>query len=159
MPRSRAAPPPAHQRREHDHEPAQEPRALHGDRDARRRPRPGRRPGRLRRPGPGAAKASWTNVWNAGISGDYLKSHGKKWVSQGYKLPRGTNMARGVFTCWGGGNAKLKVLVLDTGKSTTKKHRCNGKKHYATIAYKRGQTVKLVLNGSKDTRVEAWAGR
>ncbi len=68
-------------------------------------------------------------------------------------------MARGVFTCWGGGNAKLKVLVLDTGKSTTKKHRCNGKKHYATIAYKRGQTVKLVLNGSKDTRVEAWAGR
>ncbi|MFJ8587531.1 hypothetical protein ACIRD2_23185 [Streptomyces sp. NPDC093595] len=110
-------------------------------------------------PAPAAAKASWTNVWNAGISGDYLKSHGKNWVSQGYKLPRGTNMARGVFTCWGGGNAKLKVLILDTGKSTTKKHRCNGKKHYATIAYKRGQTVKLVLNGSKDTRVEAWAGR
>ncbi|MFI6105227.1 hypothetical protein [Streptomyces sp. NPDC051310] len=103
-------------------------------------------------PAPAAAKASWTNVWNAGISGDHLKSHGKKWVSQGYKLPRGTNMTRGVFTCWGGGNAKLKVLILDTGKSTTKKH-------YATIAYKRGQTVELVLNGSKDTRVEAWAGR
>ncbi|MCS0634730.1 hypothetical protein NX801_03450 [Streptomyces sp. LP05-1] len=108
---------------------------------------------------PAAAQASWTNAWNATISGDYLKSHGKKWVSQGYKLPRGTNMARGVFTCWGGGNAKLKVLILDTGKSVTKQHQCNGKKHYATIAYKRGQTVKLVLNGSKNTRLEAWAGR
>ncbi|MFF9850442.1 hypothetical protein [Streptomyces litmocidini] len=110
-------------------------------------------------PAPAAAQASWTNVWNASVSGDYLRSHGKKWVSQGYKLPRGTNMARGVFTCWGGGNAKLKVLILDTGKSSTKQHRCNGQKHYATVAYKRGETVKLILSGSKDTRLEAWAGR
>ncbi|MET9432271.1 hypothetical protein [Streptomyces sp. NPDC003036] len=109
-------------------------------------------------PGPVVTKAGWKNLWNANISGDYLKSHNKKWVSQGYKLPGGSSMARGVFTCWGGGNAKLKVLILDTGKSTTKKHRCNGKKHYATVAYKRGETVKLVLEGSKNTRVEAWAG-
>ncbi|MFF4172372.1 hypothetical protein [Streptomyces sp. NPDC001744] len=110
-------------------------------------------------PAPVAAQASWTNVWNANISADYLRSHGRKWVSQGYKLPRGTNMARGVFTCWGGGNATLRVLILDTGKSVTKQHRCNGQKHYATVAYRRGQTVKLVLNGSKNTRLEAWAGR
>ncbi|MEU7278267.1 hypothetical protein AB0A69_05665 [Streptomyces sp. NPDC045431] len=109
-------------------------------------------------PGPVATKAGWKNLWNADISGDYLKSHNKKWVSQGYKLPGGSTMARGVFTCSGGGNAKLKVLVLDSGKSTTKKHRCNGKKHYATVAYKSGETVKLILEGSKNTRVEAWAG-
>lgn len=103
-------------------------------------------------------RAAEPGLWNAGISGDYLKSHDKKWVSQGYKLPRGTTMARGIFTCWGGGNAKLKVLVLDSGKSYTKKHKCNGKKHYATVRATGGDTAKLILMGSKNTRVEAWVG-
>ncbi|MGK5641701.1 hypothetical protein ACSNOK_25775 [Streptomyces sp. URMC 126] len=97
----------------------------------------------------------WRNLWNADISGDYLKTHGKKWVSGQSLVPHGANMARGVFTCWGGGEASLTVKVSGGG-SNTKKHQCNGKKHYATVAAKGGQSFNLILKGKKNTRVEAW---
>ncbi|GGP60454.1 hypothetical protein GCM10010214_37540 [Streptomyces abikoensis] len=97
----------------------------------------------------------WRNLWNADISGDYLGTHGKKWVSGLTSVPSGANMARGVFTCWGGGEASLTVKVVGGG-SYTKKHQCNGKKHYATVAAKPGQAFNLTLKGKKDTHVEAW---
>ncbi|MCC3775235.1 hypothetical protein [Streptomyces sp. UNOB3_S3] len=101
------------------------------------------------------AQEHWRNLWNADISGDYLGTHGKKWVSGLTLVPSGANMARGVFTCWGGGEASLTVKVVGGG-SNTKTHRCNGVKHYATAAAKPGQAFNLTLKGSKNTHVEAW---
>ncbi|MFI9204774.1 hypothetical protein [Streptomyces sp. NPDC053048] len=102
---------------------------------------------------------SWTKVWQSTISGDYMASHGK-WYSQGYKQPNGSRMARGVFTCWGGGEATLTVWNMDTGKKGKKTHRCDGVRHHTpVVGYQNGETVKLLLKGKKKTRVEAWAGR
>ncbi|MDT0450663.1 hypothetical protein [Streptomyces hesseae] len=111
----------------------------------------------LAAPAANAAQAQehWRNLWNADISGDYLGTHGHKWVSGFSPVPQGSNMARGVFTCWGGGEAGLTVKVAGGG-SYTKTHQCNGKKHYATVAAKPGQAFNLILKGKKNTHVEAW---
>lgn len=106
-----------------------------------------------------AVQDSWSRLWTADISGDYLKSH-SQWVSQGYKQPNGSRMARGVFSCSGNGTAKLTVLNLDTGQSKSKTHGCKGDRyHVDPVSYRNGETVKLILKGSKNTKVEAWAGR
>ncbi|MEU3601561.1 hypothetical protein ABZ714_22985 [Streptomyces sp. NPDC006798] len=109
---------------------------------------------------PGAHADTWSKRWETTISQDYLTSHGKKWTSQGYKLPNGSRMARGVFSCRGGGQATLTVFNLDTGTKRSKKHSCTGaRRHTPVVAYRNGETVKLILKSGKKTKVEAWAGR
>ncbi|MER6421139.1 hypothetical protein [Streptomyces sp. NPDC001137] len=106
-----------------------------------------------------SVQTSWTRLWQSTISKDYMQAYGK-WISQGYREPNGSRIARGVFSCTGGGEETLTVRNLDTGQKESKTHRCNGDRHHTpVVSYRNGETVKLILKGSKKTTVEAWAGR
>ncbi|MFE2972198.1 hypothetical protein ACFXKC_53355 [Streptomyces sp. NPDC059340] len=106
-----------------------------------------------------SVQTSWTKVWQSTISKDYMQAYGK-WISQGYREPNGSRIARGVFSCTGGGEETLTVWNLDTGQKESKTHRCNGDRHHTpVVGYHKGETVKLILKGRKKTTVEAWAGR
>ncbi|WP_438453094.1 hypothetical protein [Streptomyces asiaticus] len=106
-----------------------------------------------------SVQTSWTRVWQASISKEYLQGHGK-WVSQGYRLPNGSRVTRGVFSCGGDGRAKLTVWNMDTGKKKTETNWCNGvRRHTPVVGYHNGETIKLILKGNRNITVEAWAGR
>ncbi|RSO13681.1 hypothetical protein DMH18_01695 [Streptomyces sp. WAC 06783] len=109
-----------------------------------------------------SARGGWQKQWSSRISADYLKTHGKKWVSGVYRQPDWSNMARTTFRCSGGGQAKVTIKNIDSGKKASKKHNCDGRKHYATLAYRKGQHVRITLQSTKGspktTTVEAWAG-
>jgi hypothetical protein len=105
-------------------------------------------------------QTSWTKVWQASVSRDYLQSHGNKWISQGYRQPNGSRMGRGVFTCGGNGSITLTVWNLDTGKKKSETNSCNGERHHTpVVGYQNGETLKLIVKGSKTSSMEAWAGR
>ncbi|WP_251091376.1 hypothetical protein [Streptomyces sp. Caat 7-52] len=111
------------------------------------------------RTGTVSVQTSWTKVWQSTISKDYLDGH-EKWISQGYRQPSGSRVARGVFRCTGHSEAKLTVWNLDTGQKKSKTHSCDGARHHTpVVAYQNGETLKLILTGGNTTSVEAWAGR
>jgi hypothetical protein len=117
------------------------------------------------------AQGQWLKDWESTISKDYLDTHGHKWVSEAFPTNQGKvqgyNMARGVFSCTGGGRMNLVVWNLVTQQQEGKTHDCNGDRHHTpVVAFRKGESVKLVLessgfitNEAHTTKVEGWFGR
>ncbi|MGK5641482.1 hypothetical protein ACSNOK_24650 [Streptomyces sp. URMC 126] len=117
--------------------------------------------------GDAALKTTWVRVWGpAKISASYLNSHGKKWQSQNYTMPRPANSARVKLQCWNngdGGKARVRIKDMTTGKilASSGFRPCDWKPYYATSNYATGHQLRVLLDAkgkAHTTDVTAYRG-
>ncbi|MBZ4322075.1 hypothetical protein [Streptomyces huiliensis] len=102
--------------------------------------------------GDAALKTTFVHVWGpAKISAAYLNSHGGKWQSQNYTMPRPANTARVSLRCWNngdGGKSRVRIKDMTTGKvlASSGFRPCNWKTYYATSNYATGHQLRVLLD-------------